>query len=781
MQKIDLGIIGNSGTQSPRLSWSELIQHPQWQQLIQQLLPGSFPSEIQEKTLTQGQLLTTRRNLILNAPTNSGKTLLAYLALFRAAIEEKRALLLVPLRAIAEEKYEELTQLEHSLESVFGKKIGVTISTGAYRLDEESLQSPPPDEGEVIVATPERIECILRNPEFDSWSESMGVVCIDEAHLLGDRIRGATLEYLVTSFINLPSPPQIILLSATLGKTSDLESWLQPCDSLVSTLREPKLQQWAVALEAEEDPKEKVIELVKTILENPEHSLLIFVYQIAWANSLTKELNTQLGNICGLTGAQAYHSRLKSESKKKIREQFIRGDSRCVVTTAALAMGVNLPASHVLIRDLSYGKDGNLREGDLLQMAGRAGRGQQPGQAYFLCKSNGSWNPTNLKESLNREYDAKIQSTLLPLESNTPPYSQKIPEPPHSKIVLSLLSRNKETGMTQDQIEIFLQSTLAGFQSQLEVQSALEWLKSENNFLVYEENKILRPTTLGNTIIRASLPLSVGSGIAGLFRDIFSVDPHDRCLSEMTGLDVLVLTELVAAEKGIRVKFSKKLMEGVDRWMEVTGNPSLFYKEWIRGDVTHSKSDQIMGSLNLKHYTDEAQSHSHAYLACFQAIILWQRAHGTSVADLERRWGKSVHGLDEFEEKWRDDRLFLISAMLNLWDVKVFYFHLKNDCDANEERIKCIKRRLQKLRAYAYQTMDLVGWCSPLGPVFTRLRSALGRSGKANPAKGTMRQLEEKGVQSIEQLKSLNLDDLLQLGIRKNFANKIIAFTRRSG
>merc|ERR1711991_643886 len=176
----------------------------------------------------------------------------------------------------------------------------------------------------------------------------------------------------------------------------------------------------------------------------------------------------------------------------------------------------------------------------------------------------------------------------------------------------------------------------------------------------------------------------------------------------MTGLDVLVLTELVAAEKGIRVKFSKKLMEGVDRWMEVTGNPSLLYKEWIRGDVTHSKSDQIMGSLNLKHFTDEAQSHSHAYLACFQAIILWQRAHGTSVADLERRWGKSVHGLDEFEEKWRDDRLFLISAMLNLWDVKVFYFHLKNECDANEERIKCIKRRLQKLRAYAYQTMDLV-------------------------------------------------------------------------
>ena len=279
--------------------------------------------------------------------------------MFRAAIEEKRALLLVPLRAIAEEKYEELTQLEHSLESVFGKKIGVTISTGAYRLDEESLQSPPPDEGEVIVATPERIECILRNPEFDSWSESMGVVCIDEAHLLGDRIRGATLEYLVTSFINLPSPPQIILLSATLGKTSDLESWLQPCDSLVSTLREPKLQQWAVALEAEEDPKEKVIELVKTILENPDHSLLIFVYQIAWANSLTKELNTQLGKICGLTVFR-HHSRLKSESRRKFVNSLSEA-THDVCDNCSLSHGSESAGITRLIRDLSYGKDGTVK------------------------------------------------------------------------------------------------------------------------------------------------------------------------------------------------------------------------------------------------------------------------------------------------------------------------------------------------------------------------------------------------------------------------------------
>ena len=117
--------------------------------------------------------------------------------------------------------------------------------------------------------------------------------------------------------------------------------------------------------------------------------------------------------------------------------------------------------------------------------------------------------------------------------------------------------------------------------------------------------------------------------------------------------------------------------------------------------------------------------------------------------------------------------------MLHLWDVKVFYYHLKNDCEANEERIRRVKRGLQKLRAHSYQMLDLVGWCSPLGPVFTRLRSLLGRTGKANPSKGTMRQLEAQGVQSIKELQALDLAGYQKMGIRKDFAQKIMGFANR--
>ena len=147
--------------------------------------------------------------------------------------------------------------------------------------------------------------------------------------------------------------------------------------------------------------------------------------------------------------------------------------------------------------------------------------------------------------------------------------------------------------------------------------------------------------------------------------------------------------------------------------------------------------------------------------------------------DIETRWGKSVHGLEEYEESWRDDRLFLISAMLNMWDLRVFYFHLKNDCDAKDTRILRIKKGFKRLNTNSFQILDLVGWCSPLGPIFSRLRSSLGSSRKGNPAKGTMKKLEDQGINSIDILKSLDLEDYVKLGIRKDFASKIMNFSRK--
>ena len=88
--------------------WTDLPLGEPWLQVIELLVPGSLPSDIQIKAIRDGDLLTSRRNLLIAGPTNSGKSLLAYLALLRGALTGGRVLLMEPLRAIAQEKNDEL-------------------------------------------------------------------------------------------------------------------------------------------------------------------------------------------------------------------------------------------------------------------------------------------------------------------------------------------------------------------------------------------------------------------------------------------------------------------------------------------------------------------------------------------------------------------------------------------------------------------------------------------------------------------------------------------------
>ena len=282
--------------------WTDLPLGEPWLQVIELLVPGSLPSDIQIKAIRDGDLLTSRRNLLIAGPTNSGKSLLAYLALLRGALTGGRVLLMEPLRAIAQEKYDELESLTKELQKLLGRKIGVNITTGDYRLNEETMQSPPPDEGEIVIATPERIEAILRNPDFDQWISSFRVVCVDEAHLLADTIRGASLEYVVTSFRTLQAAPRLVLLSATLGDEAPLVRWLDPCDAVQSNLRKPPLRRMICQMEANEDVQAAIFNLVRGILEERSHSVLIFVYQTSWAGALARNLQAELGQLCGTRG-----------------------------------------------------------------------------------------------------------------------------------------------------------------------------------------------------------------------------------------------------------------------------------------------------------------------------------------------------------------------------------------------------------------------------------------------------------------------------------------------
>ena len=189
-----------------------------------QKFPNLTP--IQEKSV-DADLLSGASQLIC-APTASGKTLVATMAIVNHIETGGKAIYVVPLKALANEKYKEYVRLFE------GTNYKVVMSTGD--IDSESSYLAKYD---VLILTSEKLDSLLRHRV--SWLHDVKVVVIDEIHLLNDPSRGPTLEIILTLLKTLISP-QIVGLSATIGNPKELASWLES-ELVIDTWRPVELKQ----------------------------------------------------------------------------------------------------------------------------------------------------------------------------------------------------------------------------------------------------------------------------------------------------------------------------------------------------------------------------------------------------------------------------------------------------------------------------------------------------------------------------------------------------------
>jgi hypothetical protein len=324
--------------------------------------------------------------------------------------------------------------------------------------------------------------------------------------------------------------------------------------------------------------------------------VLIFVYQTAWTGTLARDLNLLLADEPGSPEVLSYHSRLSSATRAEVRAKFLANDCRCVVTTAALAMGVNLPATHVIVRDTTTGPGDPLPAGTITQMMGRAGRGTTAGHATVFFKGNRSQSVDQLHKELEELHVPELRSALL-----TPGQSQKggNEEPPLAETVLSLLARKPEEGLSGGEVEAFIGKTMNGSEVVHQCLPALRWLAGSSRLLAFELEGTWKATRLGQAAIRGSLPLHVACGMAGLVRDLLSVDGDDKFLLRWSKLDLLLLIELMASRPMLRKPFSEKAAGFIDDFVSRNETKSVIFQEWIRGAAQHSKAAEILGSLGI--------------------------------------------------------------------------------------------------------------------------------------------------------------------------------------
>jgi len=166
----------------------------------------------QEKAIMAG--LFENKNLLVCTPTASGKTLIGELAATNSIMNNVgKAVYIVPLKALANEKYKDFKRK-------YGSLIKIALSIGDSDKAENYLENY-----DMIITTSEKLDSLIRHNV--GWLRYVHTIIIDEIHLLNDHGRGPTLEILITILRQLLKNCQIIALSATIGNKEELAEWLE--------------------------------------------------------------------------------------------------------------------------------------------------------------------------------------------------------------------------------------------------------------------------------------------------------------------------------------------------------------------------------------------------------------------------------------------------------------------------------------------------------------------------------------------------------------------------
>ncbi len=383
------------------------------------------------------------KNILLSVPTASGKSLVAHLTLIHRISKinnRKKGIYIVPLKALAVEKFKELDELA----SCVGLKVGMAIG--------DRNESTEISDVDILVCTSEKLDSMIRlRPNI---IEKIEIVVADEFHLLQDPSRGPTLEIILSKIFHRKKDVQILALSATVGNSKELANWLN-AELIQSkwrpvTLYSGTLTGLKVTFHTSEDKfeieqkklpestklKGGVQNNIQAVLEyniERDRKLMIFVSSRSSAQKEARELSKYVrkklesGNykenkeelvenwdkLASLVsnieddsvmskmlsesirgGIAFHHAGLTSKQREIVENGFRDGNLLCVVATPTLAQGVNLPASMVLIRDAKRWSTIASRMipisvMEIRQMMGRAGRPKfsEFGEAVILSKN----------------------------------------------------------------------------------------------------------------------------------------------------------------------------------------------------------------------------------------------------------------------------------------------------------------------------------------------------------------------------------------------------------
>ena len=474
---------------------------------------------IEELYLPQEQAIAPAlegKNLVLAIPTASGKSLVAYLAMLQAVLRGGKALYIVPLKALASEKFDDLSRFED---------LGIRIAEATGDYDE---LDPKLGMYDIVVATSEKADSLIRHRA--KWLTQLSVVVADEVHLLNDPERGPTLEVTLVKIKTFNPNAQVIALSATIKNAPELAEWLGA--TLIQSDWRPVPLKEGVYMDGRifftdntsrdiKDHGDPIQSLVGESLETS-GQVLVFVNTRRSAETtatalapLVKELSgdnlaelaklskrlvgeqeepTTLGSKLGKClryGSAFHHAGLTNPQRRLVEASFKKRLLKCIIATPTLAAGINLPARTVVVRDVRRYDSGTgystIPVLEIKQMCGRAGRPRfdKYGEAVLIAKDE-------------EEKQLLLDNYLLGENENI--YSKLGTEPAIRSHVLALIAT--KSAESREDLGRFFDKTFLALQTDVSylsdtIDEVIEFLRKEK---MLHEDEPMRATRFGKAV-----------------------------------------------------------------------------------------------------------------------------------------------------------------------------------------------------------------------------------------------------------------------------------------
>lgn len=446
-------------------------------------------------------LLSEYLNQLIMAPTSGGKTLIGELAGIKKILQNsnKKMIYLVPIVALANIRELEFKEKYKSLNLKIIKKVGESLLDKDYLDHFEELI-----DANIIIGTYEAIDYILRSGNKENLGK-VSTIIIDEIQTLIDPERGYLLDGFIARLKTIYKDAQYLYLSATIGEPEILAGKLN-CQLIRYKNRPVPIERHLILCQNENRKLGYIYNLVRTSFSKKSKfgfrgQSIIFTNARKKCESITRNLRNKGLNI------RSYHSGLTNEERNIIEREFQSQKIAGVVATAALAAGVDLPASQVIFESLAMGIKW-LTVADFEQMLGRAGRlkKHELGRAFLLVQPEKVYNPR--MEITEENIAIKLLNGKIKDFELEPNNERSLTE------LLALISTFNE-GILKEIIDLFYKNLING---DYEINSFIKKL-SDKKLIKKDNYNMLKPTKLGQAIAKSFLTIEKSIEIIDLIQN----------------------------------------------------------------------------------------------------------------------------------------------------------------------------------------------------------------------------------------------------------------------